>query len=618
MAKTTPSMLERHLVQMALHNAGVPSLMAADTPGHQHSPAVDNHRGDPNFLSSFSRHFSTLRKRLGHGDAQARPSGISKLPPEILGAIFRELRDAVDPTYQHVAYEFSLRRCLKWFTVTAVCYKWRLTALCDPFLWTTIPLGANKHLVDMFFERSIACPLRILFTPDALAEHQDIVGDNSWRIKSFVQVGSRHSSSDVHDECSLPGRDASIEMPMLEEIRAYEDQVRNPISAEFVLAHAHRIRALSVVGWPMLWRFTSCSQLRSLHVQGNVGRYSKEDLLQFIESNPLLEEIVISDCDWMSLATCGRTVEVPCLRRLFLGGGLTEVMILWMALRFPADASVQLCLDTPSERISYGWSSGIITSFLNEISKDVRASPSYRPFYWLRIHGNGCIETGHASNYPHGQPTTYIESPRSIRRSAPRADPRRSAPDPRADTKSSWLAKVDYQQSRNGLSPESMRVLDIIGCLDLSELRILVLELRGGSMSMSLWHQRFRLSPHIEMVRMTCKDFEGFCEALATPIDPYYEVPSLFLPSLNRFSISDPENEILTWRDVQQRLLENLRERARIKPFTLQLWWPYHDARYSSPWGVLKWLRSLAAIDGLDLVHSNRSNIREPSILEKR
>ena len=59
------------------------------------SPAtMTNTAHSADLLLSFSRHLSGLRKKLGTGDPRRR-ADISMLPPEIPGAIFEELRDAV-------------------------------------------------------------------------------------------------------------------------------------------------------------------------------------------------------------------------------------------------------------------------------------------------------------------------------------------------------------------------------------------------------------------------------------------------------------------------------------------------------------------------------------------
>ncbi|KZV74536.1 hypothetical protein PENSPDRAFT_195410 [Peniophora sp. CONT] len=213
MTKTMSSMLERHL--------GVPSLLEASAPrsavlGHhrQIDPAPrENGRvdhGHPDFLASFSRHLSSLRKKLTRGDVQlredlrdagypettlaayvpeARSPAVSRLPPEILSTVFRELRDATSPAYQPQDYmRYGLRRCLSWHAVAGVSYKWRAVALCDPLLWTTVPLIAHLEIVLLYLSRSNGLPLRILLSPEALFKHMSIVRDNAWRINAFTQV----------------------------------------------------------------------------------------------------------------------------------------------------------------------------------------------------------------------------------------------------------------------------------------------------------------------------------------------------------------------------------------------------------------------------------------------
>ncbi|KAI0039928.1 hypothetical protein FA95DRAFT_1462389, partial [Auriscalpium vulgare] len=64
---------------------------------------------------------------------------VSRLPPEILSAVFSILTD-IDRPRNH-------GKSLAWISITHVCRKWRDVALNNPTLWSTIilpfPLGAR-------------------------------------------------------------------------------------------------------------------------------------------------------------------------------------------------------------------------------------------------------------------------------------------------------------------------------------------------------------------------------------------------------------------------------------------------------------------------------------------
>ena len=76
--------------------------------------------------------------------------------------IFRELRNCPFPGPDHVD-EYVLFSCVGWQAIAEVSCQWRAIALSDPFLWTSIPLGAPTETIHLYTTRSKGLPLRIFF-----------------------------------------------------------------------------------------------------------------------------------------------------------------------------------------------------------------------------------------------------------------------------------------------------------------------------------------------------------------------------------------------------------------------------------------------------------------------
>ncbi|KAI0042363.1 hypothetical protein FA95DRAFT_585415 [Auriscalpium vulgare] len=87
---------------------------------------------------------------------------VSRLPPEILAAVFSILSSIALPGYRD--WNAASRTRLGWLNVTHVCRRWRYVALQDPALWANIatphPLG--DCWADAFFTRAQDFPLSIM------------------------------------------------------------------------------------------------------------------------------------------------------------------------------------------------------------------------------------------------------------------------------------------------------------------------------------------------------------------------------------------------------------------------------------------------------------------------
>ncbi|VDB94266.1 unnamed protein product [Peniophora sp. CBMAI 1063] len=576
MTGTTSTMLERQLMQMSLHNLGASVLEKTGVSlgqGRSHAGYQEIGREDSDFRTSLSRHLSSLSERLGLDEKPqseaARVPAISKLPEEILALIFHELRDAADFTLLGDHSIFTLESCLSWLAVTTVCREWRAAALGDAWLWTTIPLYGNRDWVARYVERARDYPrLRILFTPDALDEHQDFLHANARRIEALVQVAARGPSSYRRAYESATGADFDLD-----------------------LAHAPNLQHLNLLRWPLpSISIVNCTQLRTLSVQGYTsgakGAYTS--LLDLIESNPLLEVLNFSGRENTNIAWSrdakgrDRKVRVPRLRRLFLAGSLFLVWQLWQALQIPTDASVQLCFDGFHKYVPY------------------KFDAPKRPFDWLRVHGTMSIEVGHGASYPN-DPSWYVTPPGVRLALEPKVDYDRHKE--YADSHEAWAVVTPIMEWCQALGVKGLRYLS----LEMPYRHNLTYRHANG------WDEYFGKSILLESVRITHKDFMFFCEALALPRDKLTWAArdaGGFLPALRWLIIWDAENKFFDRNeDNLGQALGWIRERASRKPFGMLFYWKNRKAQEDAPRRMLKWLRQLSEVEGLKVEHFYRSRL---------
>ncbi|VDB99858.1 unnamed protein product [Peniophora sp. CBMAI 1063] len=355
----SPPLRERKLVQKVLRALGKPSPILPPNPTVPDSPPTwhqvphvepEPEPDSPSLLASFSQLFSHLRNQSDdtvdvvgpEPDApQAPRADISDLPPEILAMIFKIVRDGAFPAPAE-ALHYDPKQCLAWTNVVAVSVKWSTIAFIDPSLWTNVPLDAPPEIIRRHFERSKGLKLRIYLSGEAAdqQERASLLRQQASRVMAVIQIGRSqrfHRPSPV--ACHLVEEDSrGFAVPELEELSVYSDAPEY-YPTGVLLRYAATLRSLAVIdsSWDKALGQIRAPQLRRLALAGWAEDPPEAygALLQFIQANPLLEEITIAGIQREYLAFDADTQPVECkhLRRLHLSGqheGILTVLRLFV------------------------------------------------------------------------------------------------------------------------------------------------------------------------------------------------------------------------------------------------------------------------------------------------
>jgi hypothetical protein len=274
---------------------------------------------------------------------------ISLLPPEILARVFHLLVLEETP-YSDKQNSGWIRR------TTHVCRHWRQVALGDSSLWARIsvtPTNMNTTLISEMLARARNAPLEI--TVDLVASPNPDVFLMFPPHLSHTRVLRLHSLSTIHSESVR--EIFSREAPALEHFELGVS-VASPITFRDLggttsfKGKAPKLRAFCISQVCVPWSFIPRGQLTQLKIilldeMSTTDAPSLGSARQFIDllaDCPALEILVLELCipRDLSQSSRGRTVHLPHLSRLCVGGSSSRVTNLLKMLRIPSTATLHL------------------------------------------------------------------------------------------------------------------------------------------------------------------------------------------------------------------------------------------------------------------------------------
>lgn len=274
---------------------------------------------------------------------------ISLLPPEILARVFHLLASE-ETTYSDKPYFGWIRR------TTHVCRHWRQVALDDSSLWARIsgvPTNMNTALISEMLARARNAPLEIDI--DLVASPSPEVFLMFPSHLSHTRALRLHSLSTIHFESVR--EILSREAPALEHF-----ELGVSVSAPFIFrdlgettsfkGQAPKLRAFCISQVCVPWSFIPRGQLTQLKIillneTTTLDAPSLGNAKQFIDllaDCPALEILVLELClpRDLSQSSRGRTVHLPHLSRLCVGGSSSRVTNLLKMLKVPSTTTLHL------------------------------------------------------------------------------------------------------------------------------------------------------------------------------------------------------------------------------------------------------------------------------------
>ena len=273
---------------------------------------------------------------------------ISLLPPEILARVFRLLALDEPP--------FSCKQNSGWIRTTHVCRHWRQVALGDSLLWARISgisNTLNKALISEMLDRARNAPLEIdidlaetpstnvlLMFPPHLSHTRTLRlhSLSMLHFESVREIFSREAPALEHFELGF-----SVASPMT---------FRDLGGTTLFKGQAPKLRAFCVSQVCIPWSFIPRGQLTQLKIILLDEMSAAEapllgDTMQFVDllvNCPALEILVLELCLPYDLlrSSWGRTVHLPRLSRLCVGGSSPRVTNLLTMLKIPSTTTLHL------------------------------------------------------------------------------------------------------------------------------------------------------------------------------------------------------------------------------------------------------------------------------------
>lgn len=336
---------------------------------------------------------------------------INRLPPEILGHIFRDVRDSRQDTYKTRCYGLRSQVPGEWGYVMLVCRHWRKIALYNPRMWSFVRVDLGRvfepqepgckrirypHALN--FRRSGDVPLAVECDID---RNSLLSKEFHPRLKYIVRHARRIQNLRLFISWKHSGqlRDLNylvspVCYPSLDVLQvtvfsgsSFETDVAQPLHF-FRHLYSPRIRTVFVEGFTG-WLSGSLSTLRNLCISRQ--SFSDKDLVRLLEvlaENPRLEDLAL--CEMMYLEgdlplRHWTKVSMPSLKRVIIKQSDTSIYdVVDSALSLPvttarqySDPSVlwtrmlpttadRLCLFYRTLVIATGPSAVSLTGYLNK------------------------------------------------------------------------------------------------------------------------------------------------------------------------------------------------------------------------------------------------------------
>ena len=285
---------------------------------------------------------------------------ISLLPPEVLSRIFHFLSLKDQPL------GYFRTQNLGWIIVTHVCRLWRQVAIGDSSLWARI-LGVptNRELISEMLARARTAPLDIIIDLDGVPDPKVLLDFfphlSHTRELCLSGLDSRHLDS-VQGICSQ-------EVPALKHFKVEASLIypcnyptltfRELDGTTLFKGRAPRLRTVSLFYLFIPLSLIPRGQLTQLEVHLNYEvlapdvqlRGDFNQLIDLLVNCPQLEVLVLESCLY-PLPThfpYGRTIHLPLLSRLRLGGSTFRVTNLLKMLKLPSSTTLQLYCRSENE-----------------------------------------------------------------------------------------------------------------------------------------------------------------------------------------------------------------------------------------------------------------------------
>ena len=281
---------------------------------------------------------------------------ISLLPPEVLSRIFHFLSLKDRP------FGYSRTRILGWIIVTHVCRLWRQVAIGDSSLWTEIfCVPTNRELVSEILDRSRNAPLDIFINLDGAPDPKVLLlfppHLSHTRELRLSMLDLRHLDS-VQGICSQEG--PALEHFEVEVSLNYRTLTLRELDGTTLFkGRAPKLRTISLFYLFIPWSFIPRGQLTKLEIYhddeilaSDVGlRGDLNQLIDLLANCPQLEVLVLESCLYPQPThfSYGRTIHLPLLSRLRLGGSTSRVTNLLKMLKLPSSTTLQLYCSSENE-----------------------------------------------------------------------------------------------------------------------------------------------------------------------------------------------------------------------------------------------------------------------------
>ncbi|KAH6917648.1 hypothetical protein BKA70DRAFT_1252787 [Coprinopsis sp. MPI-PUGE-AT-0042] len=235
---------------------------------------------------------------------------ISRLAPELLARIFRFTVSANNGD--------RWRRVPKWVVVSHVCQRWRVIALGDSMLWTSISLDWSTACARTVFERSNQAKLYIVLPEKSSSIKSLVIATQALSNTSRVKTLESNDPSFAHVIKGLGSKAPHLEALAL---RNYHHRDAHTLPPGFLAGKAPRLKTFQLLNWSLSpWRSPLLTTLENFDLTLNADN---RDLPSPIEMLDILMDIPTLSC--LRLAGSGiprfdeetdRIVKLPQLKSL--------------------------------------------------------------------------------------------------------------------------------------------------------------------------------------------------------------------------------------------------------------------------------------------------------------
>ncbi|EIW83227.1 hypothetical protein CONPUDRAFT_152261 [Coniophora puteana RWD-64-598 SS2] len=295
-------------------------------------------------LAMLTSYASVLRNRRNSLVA------ISKLPSEILAAIFQACADTSHGSARYSPVHVCSSPCLSWISATYVCRFWRSVALDHPTLWSQLPCF-HRRWTNEFLMRAKSAPLIIRAAASASASVL-------WGPSGSVKTALAHIAQTRELTLMVPSKELLEQLlnnvraaaPTLESLLLKSSHngfhVSNyayHVPMQLFLGATPRLRRLSLYKCNIDWNSPLLTNLTHLCISDIAPalRPSIDALAETLSRMPALEDLILED--FLSQVspptsppqnhTRAISVKLPRLSRLHIHGSVTDAASVFSILR---------------------------------------------------------------------------------------------------------------------------------------------------------------------------------------------------------------------------------------------------------------------------------------------